>query len=373
MRLTITQPALAALIERGGAAAAAKNSPIPILNMVRLTAIDGELALASSDQDRFAEAIARADVAEEGALCVASAAFKTLIGKHPKSGTINLQVEDGRLLVTCGRSKVKLPTLPAANFPTWAEFKPEASFALDGKEFSRAFSRVRFAASSDDVKYYLQGVHLDETVDEKGVANLHFVATDGHRLAVSGLAMPAPTSCPKVTVPAEAVDAALAVFKDAARIDIEVSAKAISFAADSLRLSSRLIDGTYPDYARFIPDRGGAVLAFKRADFVDCLDRATVFIGEGALSSIVARPDVGSLRLESRNHNGGEADEELSATIDDGFKPFGFNARYAADFLRTLNVGALTIEQNDPNGPHLVLSEDAPDFLGVLMPMRVAG
>lgn len=367
MRLTITQPALSALIERGGATAA-KNSPLFIINHVRLIAEGETLRLASTDQDRFAEAIVPADVVEPGAICVPFDKLKALVAKHGKSSTLSLTFDDERLVVSGGRSTVKLPTVNADDFPKWADAKPEATFVLPAKDLARAFGRVRFAASTEDTKYYLQGVHLDY---HDGV--LHFVATDGHRLAVSGMPAPAGSeSCPKAIVPSEGVDAAALMFKDAADITVAVGKNAISFSANNLRLSSRLIEGTFPAYERIIPDKGSPGLIVKRADFVDCLDRANVLVGEGSFSAIIARPDGETLRLESRNQGGGAADEELPATIDEGFEPFGFNPKYAAQFLATLTVGSLTVEQSDPNGPHLIYSEDAPDFVGVLMPMRVA-
>lgn len=367
MKLTITQPALAAILERGGAAAA-KKSPLEILNHVRLIADDGFLSLASSDQDRFAEANAMAEVSEPGGVCVAHDKLKDLVRKHPKTGIVSLTLDGERLVVKCGRSEIKLPTLPVSQFPTWAEQAPVARFTMNGADMARAFGRVRFAASTSDSQWYLQGVLLDYHD-----GSLHFVATDTHRLAVSGIAAPKGSDeCPRAIVPSEGVDAALTVFKDTAEVEITISDKAAGFAADNIRLSARLIDGTYPPYEKIIPERGSPGFSVKRAEFVDCLQRANVLVGDGAFSSIIARPDGDTLRLESRNQGGGEATEELGATIEDGFQPFGFNPKYAADFLATLNVGHLTIEQGDPMGPHLIYSEDAPDFVGVLMPMRVA-
>lgn len=369
MKLTIPQPTLAALIERGGAAAA-KKSPVAILNYLRLTASADSFALASCDQDRFAEATTGQTIDAPGSICVDAAALTTLIGKHPKGSQVTLELDASRLVVTCGRSKVKLPTLAIDGFPAWPDAAPVSEFAMPAKDFERSMGRVRFAAAlaTDIARVYLQGVCFDFHD-----GSLHFVATDGHKLAVSGVAAPAGAEdCPRVIVPSEGIDAALKVFKDAGQIDIAVGEKAVSFATDGLRLSSRLIDATYPSYERVIPARGNPAMSFKRADFVDCLSRANCLAGDGAFSAITANPDGETLRLEARNHQGGEAVEEMAATIGDGFQQFGFSAAYGAQFLAALNVSDITIEQGDPNGPHLLYAADAPDFLGVLMPVRVA-
>jgi DNA polymerase-3 subunit beta len=367
MKVAIQQLNLAALIARG-AAVAPKQSPIPILPHTRLVAKDGKLSVASTDMDRFAEATSEANIEVEGATTVDAAMLTALVAKHPKTATIELELGEGFLFVKCGRSKVKLATISAKDFPAWADEKPVAAFDMRGEDFERAFSRVRFAAGNDPARIYLQGVLLDAHDDK-----LHFAATDGHRLAVSGMEAPVGAEdCPRVIVPAEGVDAALKVFKGIVSIAVAVTGKAVSFTADSLRLSTRLIEGTYPDYTRVIPARGKPGMTFRKADFVDCLDRANVLTGEGAYMQIVARPDGETLRLEARNQRGSEAVEELAIVSEGGIQPFGFNPRYIAQFLSTLPVAELTIEQTSPDSGHLIHSNDAPDFVGVIMPMRIA-
>lgn len=368
MKATLPQPALMAIIERGGAAAA-KKSPVAILTSARLTATGETLALATCDQDRFAEAGSSAKVEGEGVICVEAAAFKTLVGKHPKTSMVTLELTDGRLIVTAGRSTVKLPTLDPKGFPGWADEAAVAKFPLPAADFERAMGRVRFAASDSITHVFLQGVLFD-CHDNK----LHFVATDTNVVAVSGMEAPEGAGdCPKIIVPVEGIDAALCVFKDAGQIDIAVSQKAISFSADNLRLSSRLIEGKFPPYERVIPARGNPALTFQRADFTACLNRASCLAEtKGEFSSIIARAEGGSLRLEARNHKGGEAAEEMPATVGDGFRPFGFNPLYGAQFLAALNVKEITIEQSDPNAAHLIYAADAPDFVGILAPMQVS-
>lgn len=367
MKATLPQPALMAIIERGGAAAA-KKSPVPILLSVRLTASPDLLALASCDQDRFAEASSQAKVESDGAICVEAAALKTLIGKHPKTAMVTLELVDDRVIVSCGRSTVKLPSLDPKGFPAWADQTPIANFAIGAVDFERAMGRVRFAASESITHTFLQGVLFD-----CHDGNLHFVATDTNVVAVSGMTAPdGAEQCPKIIVPVEGIDAALCVFKDAGAVDIAVSEKAISFSADNLRLSSRLIEGKFPPYERVIPARGNPAISFQRADFTACLNRASCLAEtKGEFSSIIARPEDGTLRLEARNHKGGEAAEEMPATIGEGFRPFGFNPLYGAQFLAALNVKEITIEQSDPNAAHLIYAADAPDFVGILAPMQV--
>lgn len=370
MNLTIPQSTLNSLIVRGGAVAQ-KKAIIPALEHIRIVA-DADantLSLASSDMDRFAEATAHANVEEGGSLLVPAQAFATLIGKHPKSAEISLELDGASLIVKAGRSTVTLPTIDAGTFPGWADEVPHAQFDLPGEDFERAFSRVRFAASDSDAQFYLQGVCIDAIAEEQV---LHFVATDTHRLALSGVPLPAGAGeCPRIIVPSESVDAALKVFKGTATVHMTATNRAIGFSADGLRLSARLIEGTFPDYQRIMPTQGESPsVTFKRADFVDCLDRANVLTGEGTYAAITLEPTgPDGLRLEARNQRGGAADEELAGVCADGFEPFRFNPRYAAAFISTLTVGDLTIEQADPKGPHLISSPDAPDFLGILMPV----
>lgn len=370
MKLTLPQPALLDLINRGGAAAP-KKSPIAVLEHFRLSAGDHMLALASSDMDRFAQAIATCAVEAPGACLVPAAAFKTLIAKHPKGAEVSLEAGDDFLVVKAGRSKVRLPTLPVADFPTWADQPPEAEFDMASEDFERALSRVRFAVSESIAHVYLQGVCIDATPGDA----LHFVATDRNILALSGAAMPeGAANCPRAIVPSETVDAALAVFKGAGKVRVAVNKKAASFEADGLRLSGRLIEGDFPNYQRIIPERGEyPSVTFDRAAFVDCLTRANVLVGsDGAFASIAFEPQGGEIQLTARNHKGGEASEALPGEFSGDFQSFRFDPRYAVAFLSTLNVKALTIEQADGGrGKHVICSQDAPDFLGLLMPVNL--
>lgn len=368
MRLTVTQAFLSAALAKG-AAVVSKNNPIVVLSHVRLVATDGKLAVASTDLTRFAEATIDAEIAEAGAITVPGQAFVTLVNKHPKAGEISLEVEGGSLVVKCGRSKVKLPSLPIDDFPGWADDAPVAEFEMTAQGFAQAFNRTRFAASQEETRYYLMGVHLHVDGDA-----LKLAATDGFRMAVASVPLPegAEDLPANVIVPSEAIDAALSIFKSAEEIHVAFTDKSVSFQADGLRLCSKLIDGSFPDYRRVIPAPGGASMTLKRADLVDCLDRANVLAGDGAYSAIVASPGPGSLLLRAANGTGGEAVEELPAVIEGDFKRWGFNPRFAAAFLGALPVDELMIEQIDPDGPHRLTSPQAPDFVGVLMPMRVS-
>jgi DNA polymerase-3 subunit beta len=206
---------------------------------------------------------------------------------------------------------------------------------------------------------------------DPAAGTLRLAATDGHRLALTTMDLPeGAESAPRCIFPTEALDTALRIFKGATEVIISLTARAVCFTSDGLRLSSKLIDGEFPDYRRVIPEPGAPAIAFKRADFVDCLDRANVLAGEGVNYLVVAEPDGNTLRLRANNQSGGEALEELTADIHPDFKRFGFNPRYVAQFLSTLAVDELTVEQSGPMEPHLFHSPNAPDFTGVLMPVR---
>jgi DNA polymerase-3 subunit beta len=351
-----------------GAAVAPRNAQIPILSHVRLIAADGKLAVASSDLNRFAEAVIDVTIEEPGSITVPGAAFLTLISKYPKDGEISLEVDGGQALVRCGRSKVKLPTLPADNFPAWADEAPTTEFDAVGHVFRLAANRVRSAAGKEELRHYLCGVYLHPVGDV-----LRLVATDGNRLAVSSIPLPeGAETLAGAIIPTPALETALSIFKASDVIHVALNEKSVSFSAAGLRLSSKLVDGSFPDYTRVIPERGAAALTFKRSAFVDCLDRANVLTGDGAYMAIIAEPNGDTLRLRANNPHGGSAEEELPAVVGEGFQRFGFNPRFAAEFLQTLPVEELTIEQPDPTGPHLIYSAEAPDFTGVIMPMRVA-
>lgn len=367
MKLTVDQRALAAAISAGGAVAS-KNSPVPVLNNVRLSATGMSLGVASTNGDTFAEAAAEAVVDREGAITVPAAHLSALVAKFPAGASVSLEMDGPHLIVKCGRSRSKLATLPADQFPSWGDDNFAAAFTMAPETFAATIARARQACGNDELMPIIGGVFMHAEGER-----LWFAATNRFVVTEINIELPEGAgSCPSVIIPASTADIAAKVLKGCGEVAVSVSAGKIAFAAGPVRLASKLVDGQYPEYRRFFPPRGGAPIEFARRDFADALDRAELATEEGVFSAVVVIPRGEVMELKGANSLGGEVREEVEGEVAPDFKAFGFNPRYMRIVLAAFaDAERITIEQNDPKAGHFVFSEETPDTVMTLATVAI--
>ena len=349
LHLVIHKDDLSRAITAAGRVVESRNT-MPILGNLLLSADHDGLTVTATDLDIVATARTAADVTEHGAICVDA----KLIGDIAKkaSGDISLQLADDKLIVKSGRSRFSLATLPAADFPTFGDDKYDATFDID---LAALFAPVSFAISSDDARYYLQGVFFS------GGADAVAVATDGHRLAKR----PAGTlpAFEGVIVPRKVV-----WLLPKGSVNVSVSSQKIRIAADELVLVSKLIDGTFPDYERVIPKANDKIVTIDRDEFMRAADRVvTVSSEKGRSVKLSIAP--GAVSLSARSEIG-SAEDEVAADYSGEPIEIGFNSAYVRDMLAVLPSGPVQLALSDGGSPGLVTG-GADGWLGVLMPMRV--
>ena len=362
MKFTISQPAFAAALARGGSLAP-KNSPAAIVNHVRLTAAAGKLKIASTNLDAFAEASTPAVVDDPGKTTVSAATLVALIGRYGSDKDVSVEVADGVMTVKCGRSKVRLPTLPAEDFPAWADEKAESSFELAGIEFAKAFVKTRPSADDSTTTSNLSGVYMHV---EDGV--MKFAATNRNHLALA--TMPAPEGSeemPGAIVPARLIDTALRVLNGSDKVYISVGKNKIVLVGGDTKLASKLIEGPYPEYWRMITERGRPRLVVDRRDLAEAMARCSLTTEEGAYAGFVIIPRDDGVELKTMTSRGSETREGLEANADDGFEPFGFNASYIANISAGFDSEHMVLEYGGDRKPSvLIYSESDPSFMGMV-------
>ena len=234
-----------------------RRNTIPILSNVLLQAVNGELKLTATDLDIEAVDSADASVTREGAVTAPAGTLFDVVRKLPAGSEVELEVqpEGQRLAITAGRSHFELPTLPASDFQTMSSDDTPTKFSLGAKDFARLIDKTRFAISTEETRYYLNGVYLHAAQTDEGQAVLRTVATDGHRLALAELPAPAGAeNLEGIIVPRKAVAEARRLIDGVDDdIEIEVSDTKIVVRAGRAVLTSKLIDGSFPDYGRVIP------------------------------------------------------------------------------------------------------------------------
>ncbi len=351
-----------------------RRNTIPVLSNVALSARGGRLTLTATDLD--IEAVAVLEVAGEMATTVPAHLLHDILRKMPEGGEVSLAMDadDRRLVVRGGRSRFTLQALPIGDFPSMALPHEFHRFTLAAGALAQLFSTVQFAISTEESRYYLNGIylHINAADDE---THLTAVATDGHRLARERLTAPDGASgLPGIIVPRKTVGEVLAALKGVKdskeAVTIEASPAKIRFILPGLTLTSKLIDGTFPDYTRVIPAANEKRLVAERGALLAAVDRVSTISSERG-GAVRFRMTDGKLTLSVSNPDAGSASEEMEADYDGPDFETGYNARYLADMLGQMAGDTVLFKLGDPSSPTLAQSRDGASALFVLMPMRV--
>ncbi len=351
---------------------------IPILGNVMLEAADGRLRLSATDLELGAVETVDADAVSGGGTTLPAQVLYDIARKLPDGAQVELETEDGsdRIRLRCGRSTFTLSALPPEEFPALSKTEFACRFQLTDKELRGLIDRTGFAASTEETRYYLNGIYL-HTTEHEGVPVLRAVATDGHRLARVEVPRPAGAEDMPggVIVPRKAVQELRKLLGDGETgkdlsVNISVSETGIKFVIESVELTSKLIDGTYPDYERVIPVGNDKRLEVESGMLAEAVDRVAAISSERT-RAIKLAIDGDSVQLSAADPTYGMATEEIDVRFDGPPMEIGFNARYLLEILRRIDGGTAALELADPAAPTLVRDMADPSALYVLMPMRV--
>jgi DNA polymerase III subunit beta len=357
-----------------------RRNTIPILSNVLLHGENQSLLLKATDLDLEVTERLPADVSAAGVTTVPAHVLYDIVRKLPDGAQVSLEShgESGQLQLRSGRSRFNLQSLPDADFPDLTTGDLSHSFKLASGDLKRLIDKTQFAISNEETRYYLNGVYL-HTMDVEGHLMLRAVATDGHRLA--RVEVPAPKGAlglPGVIVPRKAVAEIQKLVENLdqdVRIEISPSKARFTFGDPSVHLgqvvlTSKLIDGTFPDYMRVIPSGNDKRLTVDREPFKVAVDRVATISSERGRAVKLTLADA-KLILSVTNPDLGSAVEELDVDYDSSPIDIGFNARYLLDITEQLDNDTVLFKLSDPGSPTLLQDRDGAAALYVLMPMRV--
>ncbi|MCL8381378.1 DNA polymerase III subunit beta [Xanthobacter aminoxidans] len=350
-----------------------RRNTIPILANVLIKAAKGTLELKATDLDLEVVESVPAETGQAGATTVPAHVLYDIVRKLPDGAQVQLEAggERGTLTVRASRARFSLQTLPEADFPDLAAGEFSHTFKVKGAEFRRLVDKTQFAISTEETRYYLNGIYLHVT-DAGGKPMLRAVATDGHRLAQAELEAPAGSQgLPGVIVPRKTVAEIQKLLEDKeAEVTISLSATKIRVQVGAIVLTSKLIDGTFPDYGRVIPQGNDKTLIVDKDEFAAAVDRVSTVSSERGRAVKLSLGD-GKLTLSVTNPDSGSATEELEVDYTAEPLDIGFNSRYLLDITSQLEGDTAELKLADPGSPTLVRDSTKTDALYVLMPMRV--
>ncbi len=356
MRLTIARQDLARVLTNVGRVVEARTT-IPILSSFLLTASDGKLTVTGTDLDIEAIDSAPADVAENGSLCVSAKLLSDIAKKT--GGDVSLSEDNGQLIVKSGRSRFTLSTLPADDFPSLNQGKYTATFDID---LAALVAPVMFAMSDEAARYYLNGVFF------KGDGSkFTAVATDGHRLSrhVRDVGEDTFDSFTGIIVPRKTVGVL-----PKGTVNLSVSDSKIRVVAGDFVLTSKLVDGTFPDYERVIPQQNDKLVTVDRDAFMKAADRVSTVSSEKGRAVRLAISSDGIAM--SVNNADTSASDEVEASYDGEPLVVGYNSQYVREVLGVFPPGPVVIALADGGSPGLLTSPGYTGLTLVLMPVRVA-
>lgn len=370
MKLTIERAALLRALGHVQSVVERRNT-IPILSNVMLDAQDSALSLTATDMDIAIIEAVPADIATAGAVTAPAHTLYDIVRKLPEGAQIGLEAEDGQLHLSAGRARFRLGTLDTAEFPAMSEGDLPHRFRVSATDFRQLIDRTRFAISTEETRYYLNGIYLHAVSGEGGTA-LRAVATDGHRLARVEMPLPdGAAEMPGVIVPRKTVNELRKLIDETGGdVDISLSDTKIRFAFDDAILTSKLIDGTFPDYERVIPSGNDKIMEVDRKEFAGAVDLVSTIATEKS-RAIKLSFDKGNLALSATSPDAGSAEEELDVSYDGEPIKIGFNSRYLLDITQQIEGDRAQFAMADPGSPTIVRDAADSSALYVLMPMRV--
>jgi DNA polymerase-3 subunit beta len=353
-----------------------RRNTIPILSNVLIDASDGgSVRVMATDLDlQVVETMSAASVDQPGAITVSAHLLFDIARKLPEGSQVSLTTSDNRLEVKAGRSNFKLPTLPRDDFPVIVEGDLPTSFELPARLLAELIDRTRFAISTEETRYYLNGIFLHVTDEDEPL--LKAAATDGHRLARFTIARPeGAAGMPDVIVPRKAVGELRKLLDEAldSNVLIDLSASKIRFTMGGeggVVLTSKLIDGTFPDYSRVIPTANDKLLKVDPKLFFSGVDRVATIATEKTRAVKIGL-DQDRVTLSVTSPDNGTAAEEIAADYRADALEIGFNANYLKDILGQIDSDTVELHLADAGAPTLIRENEQARALYVLMPMRV--
>ena len=350
-----------------------KRTTTPILSNARLEARGDWLNLTATDMELEMVDAAPAEVLQEGAITAPAHTLFEIIRKLPEGAEVELATNPAnqRLMISSGRSKFQLATIGVDQYPAIIDERFPAQFTLPGHALTRLFAKTRFAVSTEETRFYLNGIFLHVANGTDGKL-LRTVATDGHRLALAEMAAPeGAEAMPAVIVPRKTIQEVMRLASEAEDgVTVSVSESRIRFVVGKTALTSKLIDGSFPDYGRVIPRDNQRHLKIDNRALADAVDRVATVSQDRARSVKMALED-GRVTVTVNHPETGLATEEIFGETPAGTFEVGFNARYLMDVTDQIEGVETQFEFGDSGSPALVRDPADPSSLFVLMPLRV--
>lgn len=353
-----------------------KRQTLPILAHVYIELSDDGQRLTAIGTDLEVELLAQNTVEDNpdnrpGSMTLPGRKLVDICKALPESAEITLQQESDRAILSSGKSRFTLSTLPAQEFPTITmEDNSLTKLELSEKDLHFLLHRTHFAMAQQDVRYFLNGMLFEVTQD----GHMLTVATDGHRLAYNQLAIPCSTkqNIKQIILPRKGVTELMRLLADEQDklLTLHLSNNHFRVSGGNYTMTSKLIDGQFPDYNRVLPKDGNKVITVDRDTLKEVLTRVAILSNDKVRGiSLLLQKDI--LKISAHNPEQEAAEEELQISYDGDSLEIGINVTYLQNILSAISPGKVKMTFSTPNSSLLVEEVKQPSGLYVIMPMRL--
>lgn len=349
---------------------------LPILSNIILEAKDDKLILSSTNLDIYCSDKIKAEVLQSGEVSVSAVTFFEIIKRLPSGSEVLMIMEEGEneIRLTCGRSKFNLSTLKTDDFPIISDNDLSTNFVLSADELIRIIDKTKFAVSNEETRYYLNGIFLHKA-ERNSIQFLRAVATDGHRLAQYDI--PLPQGAEDITgiiIPKKTIYELRKVLDDAnGDVSVSLNENKIKFSFNDLKVVSKVIDGTFPDYTKVIPQKNDKNFKTNNSDLKNAIDRVSAVAAneESKSKAIKFCIENNSLSLSVESQSKGSANEMIDVNYSGDKVDIGFNSKYIIDICNEVDGDEISISLSDSISPAIILDKTDENLFFVLMPMRI--
>lgn len=361
MKIEIEQQTLQALLQRVMGVVEKRNT-IPILSNILLSADVNELSIRATDLDIDVVTSASATVSIPGSCTVRADLIGAIVGKLQKSKPILIEYADGNMSINSGKSSFNLATLPVDDYPLITSPQYASDFTISGASLDRLLSLSSMAMSSEETRYYLNGVYFHPIN-----GNVAAVATDGHRLAK--IESDTTADFNGVIIPRKTVTELRKIVGDD-EVQVSVSDHKIRFGFGDTELTSKTIEGTFPDYTRVIPKDNDKSAKFDASAVKDASARVSLVATERT-KAVKLDFTQGNVTLTVNGTDGDLGIEDVEAEYSGPDMRIGLNSKYLAEVLQTCTGDTVEMMLHDSGSPVLIKPSGDELATYVVMPVRV--
>jgi DNA polymerase-3 subunit beta len=374
MKFSIDRSALLIALQHVHSVVERRNT-IPILSNVLIEAKEDGVYLTSTDMDiAVIEKVDldKSEVTQLGTTTTSAQMLYDIVRKLPDNIKVELLSEkNDRLGIKASSSSFSLNCLPSEDFPSIAQEDFKHSFNIDSSDLVRLIDKSSFAMSLEETRYYLNGIYL-HAIKEGNVDKMRTVATDGHRLSRVDINLPqGAEGIPGVIIPRKTILEIRKILEDhTGNVSLSISETKIKLSFNNVVLTSKLLDGTFPDYSRVIPEHNDKLVTISNQSISEAVDRVST-VSTDKTRAIKININKGSVVISATNPDKGSASEHLDVDYNGDEVEIGFNSKYVLDVARQIKGNEILIKLSDSVSPTLVYDKDDKEVLFVLMPMRV--